>query len=172
MSTSIKKTSSKKTTTKKSNNERFKPFSLTIKTIVAFFTFVIVVVYLFYYLNDIMGDFTRPDYKPIATVYHSEMIGVDEGNEYVYSIFENKSMKNGKYFYIKSKARVTVVGAEDNKDVSSGSINFKSDLNKISKDIDHDFMNDTTKNVSYRYLVNGEYVNVDTIEELGNKLFS
>ena len=26
-------------------------------------------------------------------------------------------------------------------------------------------MNDTIKNVSYRYLVNGEYVNVDTIEE-------
>ena len=171
MSTSSKKTSSKKTTKKKISKESFTPFNLTTKTVVAFLAFIIAVVSLFYYLNNDSDDFVRPDYQPIATVYHSEMIGMDAGDEYIYSIFENKNSNTKSYFYIKSKARITMVGSGESSDVSSGSINNRSDLNKIVRDIDKDSSGDS-KNVSYRYLINGEYTNIDTIEELGNKLFS
>ena len=173
MSTSKKKTSSRKTTTKKKiNKEGFKPFSLSTYTAVSFVAFLIALVGVVYYFYNDSKGFDRPDYQPIATIYHSEMLGNDAGDEYVYSIYENKNSKGKSYFYIKSKAKITMVGSSESEDISSGSIKTKLDLDKIISDIEKDAKSSTVKNVSYRYLINGQYVNVDTIEELENKLFS
>ncbi len=173
MSKSVKKISSKKTTTKKSvKKERFVPFSLATYTAVAFVAFLVALLGVVYYFYNESKGFERPDYQPVATVYHSEMIGMDAGDEYVYSIYENKNSKGKSYFYVKSEAKITMVGSSQSKDISSGSLNSRVDLKKITKDIEKDTSEGTTKNVSYRYLVNGQYVNTDTIEELENKLFS
>lgn len=173
MSKSVKKTSSKKTTTKKSvKKEGFVPFSLPTYTAVSFIAFLVALLGVVYYFYNESKGFERPDYEPVATVYHSEMLGMDAGDEYIYSIFENKNSKSKSYFYIKSKAKITMVGSSQSEDVSSGSLNSRTDLKKITKDIEKDTSETATKNVSYRYLVNGQYVNIDTIEELENKLFS
>ena len=176
MSTSTKKTSSKKSTNKKTTNKKvikegFKPFSLATYTATSFVAFVIALVGVVYYLYNNSNNYVRPDYQAVATIYHSEMIGNDAGDEYIYSIFENKN-KSNTYFYIKSKSSITMVGSGESKDIKSGSIKTKSDLNKIVKDIEKDTKSDSTKFVSYRYLVNDDYVKLDTLEELENKLFA
>ena len=114
-------------------------------------------------------SFSRPDYEATAIVYHSESQGIDAGTEYIYSIYKKKD-SNG-YFYIKSKASITITGSGTAKDIKSGSINKKSDLDKITKDIEKDVESGAQKNVTYTFVDNSTKTEVKDITELGNKLF-
>ena len=169
MSKSIKKSNSK---TRKSIKESIKPFSKMTYVAAIFITFVIVITGLMYFLHKEYTSFKRPNEDVVATIYHSEMQGIDAGSEYIYSIYKNKNKGDKSYFYIKSKASITMVGSSESKDVASGALNKSSDFDKITKDIEKD--NETTSEtiVVYSYVSNGKNVDCNTIEELANKLFS
>ncbi len=113
--------------------------------------------------------YTRPSYDYSALIYHSEMLGMDAGTEYIYSIYKEEGSNT--YFYIKSKASITIEGSKDEKDIDSGSIRNKKDLERIEKDIEKDKRNDSSKLVSYLIYDNGIRRKCASMEELGNKLF-
>lgn len=112
-------------------------------------------------------SYARPDYDYIATVYHSEMLAIDEGIEYTYYIYRSSKSDN-KYFYIKSKSDITIAGSGKKSDVGSGSLNDKNDLKKITKGIEKDSRKDWQSYISYSYANNEK---IENISELGNKLF-
>ena len=114
--------------------------------------------------------YTRPNYDYVALIYHSEMLGMDAGTEYTYYIYKMPKSKN-KYFYIKSKSSITITGPGKESDVGSGAINNKKDLNKIIKDIEKDSKKNSQTNISYSYVSNGNSEKLDSINELGKKLF-
>ena len=114
--------------------------------------------------------YTRPEYEPIATIYHSEMLGEDAGTIYKYDIY--KSEKNDKeYFYIKNKSKDTIAGPIESKDIASGSLRNSNDLRKIQKDIEKDYEDNKESYVSYFYINNGANETCENISVLEKKLF-
>lgn len=98
-----------------------------------------IIVILFIILFAITGIFTiknrkiiRPNSDYIATIYHSEMLGMDAGWQYIYYIYPDK---NESYLYIKSESEITIAGASDEKDVELKRIKNKNDLKKIEFNI-------------------------------------
>ena len=116
------------------------------------------------------NSYTRPDYNYVATIYHSEMLGMDAGTEYVYYIYESDKNDN-EYFYIKSKSNVTISGSSEKKDIASGHIRSKKDLIKIQNDIEKDSQKNSQSHVSYNYSNNGINEEYENIDLLGNMLF-
>lgn len=64
----------------------------------------------------------KPKEDPVASIIHRELIGLDAGYEYFYSIYR----KGNKYFYIKEAIENTIAGAKDYGKPSKGIINNKS----------------------------------------------
>lgn len=130
----------------------------------------IIIVAVVILINKKNNDYSRPDYDYSAIIYHSEMMGMDAGTEYTYYIY--KSSKNdNEYFYIKAKSTITIAGSGEESEVGSGTLNNKNDIKKIEKDIEKDSESDYETYLSYMYVNNGKSEKVDTINELGDKLF-
>ena len=115
-------------------------------------------------------EYERPDYDYVATVYHSVMDSPDKGTEYFYYIYKTENNDNT-FFYIKSKATISLEGSGKEKDIGSGSLKEKDDLKKIIKDIDKDSNRNAESNISYTYLNEGTNEECVSMEELGNKIF-
>ena len=113
---------------------------------------------------------TSNDSDYIAMIYHSEMRAMDDGVEYTYYIYESSNNKG--YYYIKTKSNITIAGSGEKSKVGRGSVNNKNDLDKITKDIDSDSNINSLENyIVYSYVENGKNIRLDSISELGNKLF-
>lgn len=137
------------------------------KTIIGVVIISIIVVFILMMINNKQNSYKRPNYDYIATIYHSEVLGMDAGTEYVYYIYKSEKNDN-KYFYIKSKSSVTIEGSSKGKDVDSGELNNKNDLKKITEDIEKDSREDSQTYIIYTY---GNNEKLNSISELENKLF-
>ena len=114
--------------------------------------------------------YERPTYDYVATVYHSVMESQDKGVEYFYYIYKTENNDNT-FFYIKSKNTISAEGSGKEKDIDSGSLKEKKDLNKIIKDIDKDSNRELESNISYTYLNEGNNEECASMEELADKIF-
>ena len=133
---------------------------------------VLLIVFASYiFIENKKKDITRPDYEPVASVLHSERVGIDAGSEYSYDIYQINKDDNSSYYYIKSSSDITIVGSRNKKDIDSGIINKKDDLKKIEKDINKDKEKDTTSSINYYFNNNGEYENLESIDALIDRLF-
>ena len=120
--------------------------------------------------NKKSDDYRRPNYSYTAVIYHSEMLGMDAGTEYIYYIYKAENADD-EYFYIKSKSNITIAGSGKQIDIDSGVLKNKNDLKKITADIKKDSRKDSQTYTSYNYVNNGNNEKIDNINELGNKLF-
>lgn len=103
-----------------------------------------------------------------ATIYHSQMMGIDAGTEYTYRIYLNK---NNTYGYTKSKSEITIAGPSEEKEVSFGKIRNKADLKKIEKDIKNDEIMGAKKYISYICSQDKNVEKCGSMRELADKLF-
>ncbi len=103
-----------------------------------------------------------------ATIYHSEMLGIDAGTEYIYRIYPST---NDTYVYTKSKSEITIAGTSKEKEVDFGKIRNKSDLKKIERDIKSDEIIGAKKHVSYTYSQDKNAEKCSSMRELAEKLF-
>lgn len=110
----------------------------------------------------------EPTTDYVAIIYHSEMLGVDAGTEYLYYIYPNGE---DKYIYVKAKSEITIEGSGEEERVTIDEINSESELKKIKNDISKDKTKDSETNISYTYLSNGTTINCTSFDELSNKLF-
>ena len=94
------------------------------KIIIGIVAISIIFVFIIILINN-----NKNSYDYIATIYHSEMLGIDAGTEYIYYIYQSDKNDN-EYFYIKSKSNITIAGSSEKKDVGSGSLKSKNDLRK------------------------------------------
>ena len=140
------------------------------KIIIGIVVISIIFVFIIILTNNNKHSYTRPDYDYIAIIYHSEMLGIDAGTEYIYYIYKSPK-DNNKYFYIKSKSNITIAGSGEESDVGSGALNDTNDLKSITKDIEKDSRKDSQTYISYSYVDNGNNEKLDGISELENKLF-
>lgn len=115
-------------------------------------------------------QYKRPNSDFVAVIYHSEMMGIDAGTEYMYYIYESEE-NNNEYIYIKATSNITITGSGKEKDIGSGILKNKSDLKKIEKDIKKDTKKDQQSNITYSYINNGSYEKYESIDSLGDKLF-
>ena len=120
--------------------------------------------------NKKSDDYQRPNYSYTAVIYHSEMLGMDAGTEYIYYIYKAENADD-EYFYIKSKSNITIAGSGKQIDIDSGELKNKSDLKKITTDIKKDSRKESQTYTSYNYVKNSNNEKVDNINELGNILF-
>lgn len=137
------------------------------KKIVIVITIILVVIIgIFYFIKN--KKIVRPNTNYVAVIYHSEMIGIDAGKEFIYYIYPDE---NDTYLYIKSNAEITMTGSNNEKDIDSGKINNKSDFEKIKKDIENDKLKDAQHFFSYTYIKNDNAEKFISIEELADVLF-
>ena len=135
------------------------------KIIIGIVIVTIIIVFIVTLIKNNSNNYTRPNYDYAATIYHSEMLGIDAGTEYTYYIYKSDK-NNNEYFYIKSEANITLAGAGEQKDVGSGSIKNKNDLKKIMKDIKKDSKYDSQTYISYIYGDSGPLENIDELESI------
>ena len=135
-----------------------------------------IIVILFIILFAIIGIFTiknrkitRPNSDYIATIYHSEMFGMDAGWQYIYYIYPDK---NETYLYIKSESEITIAGASDEQDVEIVKIKNQNDLDKIEDDIEKDKQEDSQQFIHYIYMNDNDIKNLGSMDELADCLFS
>ena len=139
------------------------------KKIIVFLSLILIVgaaiaFYMFYSNRNLRPE--GVDY--IAYIYHSEMLGMDAGNEYMYYFYPNE---DGTYLYVKAESEVTIAGSGEAKDVKSGKIKEKADFEKIKTDIAQNEMTNTMQYLKCIYK-NGEVVEeYYSVDELANKLF-
>ena len=140
------------------------------KIIIGIIAISIIFVFIIVWINNNKNSYTRPNYDYIAIIYHSEMLGIDAGTDYIYYIYQSDKNDN-EYFYIKSKSNITIAGSSEKDDIGSGSLKSKNDLRKIKKDIEKDSQKNSQSYVSYTYINNGINEEYENINLLGNKLF-
>ncbi len=131
---------------------------------------ILIVIVVILLINKNNNNYSRPDYDYSAIIYHSEMMGIDAGTEYTYYIYKSSKSDN-EYFYIKAKSTITIAGSGEESEVGSDTLNTKNDIEKIKKDIERDSKSDSETYTSYMYVNNGKSEKVDTLSELGNRLF-
>ena len=131
---------------------------------------IIVLIVIISHNNKNNSIITRPSYDYIATIYHSVNQGIDAGTEYTYDIYKSAEKEN-EYFYIKSKAYITIAGLSEKEDIDSGSLKNKNDLKKILNDIEKDSTKNAQSYISFAYNNNGKKEESDKIDFLENKLF-
>jgi len=127
---------------------------------------VVVIIGIFSFIKN--RKIILPNTNYVAIIYHSEMIGIDAGDEYIYYIYPDE---NNTYLYIKSKAEITMVGSSDKKNIDSGIIKNESDFEKIKEDIEEDKLKDAQQFLSYSYINNDNVQEFISIEELAERLF-
>lgn len=138
--------------------------------IIGFVIIAILLAFIVTMINRSNKVYVRPNYDYVATVYHSEMLGMDAGTEYTYYIYASSQNEND-YFYIKSRSIITIAGPSKREDIGSGSIRNKKDLMKLKQAIEKDSRKDSQSHIVYTY-VNGETSEIcGSINALGNKLF-
>ena len=130
----------------------------------------IIFVFIIVWINNNKNRYTRPNYDYIATIYHSEMLGIDAGTKYTYYIYKSEKNDN-EYFYIKSKSSITIAGSGESKDIDSGPLKNHNDLKKVQRDIENDSEKNSQSYVSYTYINNGISEKYENIDLLGNQLF-
>ena len=108
----------------------------------------------------------RPDTDYIATIYHSEMLGMDAGWQYIYYIYPDD---NESYVYIKSKSEITESGASEEQDVDLGKL--KNNLDKIENDMKKDKISNAQQFFHYLYMNSNGIKNLNSIDELAECLF-
>ena len=134
-------------------------------SIIAFIIFIAIIVGIFTIKNK---KITRPTSDYIATIYHSEMLGMDAGWQYIYYIYPDK---NNTYLYIKSESEITIAGANEEQDIELGKIKNENDLSKIKKDIEKDKQEDSQEFLHYMYINGSDVKNLKSIDELADCLF-
>lgn len=137
-----------------------------LKVLIGIIIILVVIIGVFSFIKT--RKIVRPNTNYVAIIYHSEMMGIDTGYEYIYYIYPDE---NDTYLYIKSKAEITIVGSSNEKDINSGKIKNEVDFEKIKKDIEKDKIKDTQQFFSYTYINNGNVEKFTSIEELAKKLF-
>lgn len=133
--------------------------------IMVFIIFIAIIIGIFAIKNK---KIVRPNVDYIATIYHSEMLGMDAGCQYVYYIYPDK---NNTYLYIKSESEITIAGASDEKDVELGKIKNENDLTKIEKDIEKDKKEESQEFLHYTYINSNDIKNLKSMDELADCLF-
>ena len=117
--------------------------------------------------HDWDNDVERPKGDYIALISHSERKDNENGIEYTYYIYNSKKS----YIYIKTKATVTKDGVSEEKEISSGRLKNKKDMDKIKKDIEQDREDGYTKYVYYIYNNNGKKINYNSFDKLVSMLW-
>ncbi len=118
------------------------------------------------------GKPKRPSYNYVAVISHTEMLGIDASTEYIYYIYPISESNNDEYFYIKSKSTTTIRGSSSEKDVKTGRMRKKKDLEKINLDIKIDNQSNAKTIIGYSYINNGNSEKCSDMNELADKLFS
>lgn len=113
------------------------------------------------------NDIERPKGDYLALISHSERQDNENGIEYTYYIYNSKKS----YIYIKTKAIVTKDGVSEEKEVDSGRLKSKKDMNKISKDIENDSDSKNIKYVYYIYNNKGKLINYESLDKLNGLLW-
>ena len=144
--------------------KNMKMITIGIVAISIIFLFIIV------WINNNKNSYTRPNYDYIATIYHSEMLGIDAGTEYTYYIYKSEKNDN-EYFYIKSKSSITIAGSGESKDIDLGPLKNHNDLKKVKRDIENDSEKNAQSYVLYYYINNGIDETCENIDVLESKLF-
>ena len=133
--------------------------------IMVFIIFIVIIIGIFVIKNK---KIVRPNADYIATIYHSEMLGMDAGWQYVYYIYPDK---NNTYSYIKSESEITIAGASEEKDVELGKIKNENDLSKIEKDIEKNKKEESQEFLHYTYISSSDIKNLKSMDELADCLF-
>ena len=133
--------------------------------IMVFIIFIAIIIGIFAIKNK---KIARPNVDYIATIYHSEMLGMDAGWQYVYYIYPDK---NNTYSYIKSESEITIAGASEEKDVELGKIKNENDLSKIEKDIEKNKKEESQEFLHYTYISSSDIKNLKSMDELADCLF-
>ena len=58
------------------------------KIIIGIIAISIIFVFIIVWINNNKNSYTRPNYDYIAIIYHSEMLGIDAGTDYIYYIYQ------------------------------------------------------------------------------------
>lgn len=111
---------------------------------------------------------TRPEADYIGTIYHSEMLGMDAGWQYIYYIYPDE---NQTYLYIKSKSEITIAGASEEQDVKLEKIKSQRDLHEIENDMEMDKQTNAQQFIHYTYVNGSDIKNLNSIDELADCLF-
>ena len=112
---------------------------------------------------------TRPNADYIATIYHSEMLGIDAGWQYIYYIYPDE---NETYLYVKSESSITIAGASEESDVELGKLHNENDFAKLKKEIEKDKKEEAQQFLHYTYISGSDIKNLNSIDELADCLFS
>ena len=91
------------------------------KTIIGVALVSIIIIFVVAMIINKNKVYTSPDYEPIATIYHSQMLGEDAGTEFIYDIYKSDK-KHNEYFYIKSKSYITINGPDEKTEVKITSV--------------------------------------------------
>ena len=67
------------------------------KIIIGIVIVIIIIVFIVTLIKNNSNNYTRPNYDYAATIYHSEMLGIDAGTEYTYYIYKLDNNDN-EYF--------------------------------------------------------------------------
>ncbi|MBR4111361.1 MAG: hypothetical protein IKK43_06745 [Clostridia bacterium] len=110
----------------------------------------------------------RPNSDYVATIYHSQMMGMDAGWGSTYYFYPTEDES---YMWIESKTTITIKGASKEKDVDSGIIKNQNELQNLVTDIENSKRPDAQQYISYTYINNGNEEKVGSVEELIEKLF-
>ena len=138
------------------------------KKFIKLFSIVIITLFLSACKLDDLEVITVPENEDVsAIIYHSVMMGIDAGYEYVYYIYKDKE----DYLFFKYQSNITIVGSSEEEFKKSGRLKSKEDFSIIEKDIESDNIDDTETYVSYDYYDNKVRNRFSTMEELLEKLY-
>ena len=118
-----------------------------------------------------LGDFeviSVPENEEVsAIIYHSSMMGIDAGEEYIYYIYKDKN----DYLYFKYTSTINISGSSEETFNKSGRLKSKEDFSIIENDIKADTKDNRENYVSYDYYENNIRNRYKTMDELLEKLY-
>ena len=113
------------------------------------------------------NDVERPKGDYLAIITHSQRQDNENGIEYTYYIYNSKKS----YIYYKTKAIVDKNGISEAKEVSSGRLKKKSDMEKIKEDIENDTVEGNRKYVYYAIKNKDNLIRYNSFSELVDELW-
>ena len=88
-----------------------------------------------------------------------------------YYIYPKTKTNHSSYKYYKTKSNVTLAGSSKPKNVATGDLKNKKDFDKITKDIAKENEKGAQTYVIYTYNGEGISADLETLDELTDKLF-